>query len=498
MQRNLIIVLSVAVVLLLGYVIFDALADFKAEIERELESQRAVAQSTEVQALAGSLEELKASVIALSRPVQIPPNATGEYLIEAGVRNNQLELARLSARLDEMRAGLILEVSTTRRELAELTEALPGLARQVEWASGELARQAGALPSATRVANLESRLLELDYDLSAALEKALIAQASLEARLGALAGEPALASPEALVQAALAPLEQRLSALDGLAQKTSQLEEQAARLAGGGEGLESRLNEAAEARKELEERVAAAELLLSTHEARLAGVESLASALAPLTSMPLPQLAERWHEFAEEEGGDARALQLWLSPPLQKPTPAMIEEALQKSPYVPGSFMNQLRKHLLTQRADPETVDAGMAEFARALLEAARTTLASSTATLERLHAAGQLPTLGDRAASPVLSKLLADESPVIRGQAALGVGMLGDDSLAKHLIALAESDDEPFVRSCAIMALGELGSREAIPALRDLTRDRRSSREVRARALESLRLLEESADRRP
>ncbi len=495
MQRNVITILSVALTLAVGYLIYDTLADFKSEMQRELAAQKSASSSTELQMLAVNLAALQKSVEELRRPVQIPANATGEYLIEAGVRNNQLELSRLSSRLEEARAGLIWDVSDTRQRLAELSGRLPELARGVDAASRQLAALKDEVAAATRVVQLEIDLAALNEKVSKSLEEVKAAAAQHDGQLATLSGAPMLASPEATVAALLEPLGSRVGTLEagvsGLAERSATLEAEEGGLAGRVGQLESGLASTSKEQEALSARLGAGEVLLATHEGRLAGLEGAAQALSPLAALPLPVIAERWREFAKEEGGDSQAVQAWISAPLAKPTQAMIEEALKKSPYAGDSFLNQLRSRLLSNRADPATVDAGMAAFSKSMLAAAQSSLVSSTGTLDRLHAAGRLPTLGDKAARPVLAKLLLDESPVIRAQAALGAGILGDTGMMPQLLQVAERDDEDFVRCCAVVALGDLDSPEAIPLLREMKK-KEKSREVRARALESLRILEE------
>ncbi|MBE7561101.1 HEAT repeat domain-containing protein [bacterium] len=512
MQRTVIVILSFALALAVGYVAYDALSDFKSEMQRELAAQKPPAAGSELQMLAGNLAALQKTVEELRRPVVVPANATGEYLVEATVRANQLELTRLSTRLEEARAALIVDVSTTRRELAQLAGALPSLAQEVRDASRQLAALRKQIAAATRVEELEGRLSTLDERLSAALDELRSEQVRHNQILAEWSGLPVLASPESLLEAHLQPMQARLDEVsawiegasgwgDAVARVEGDLEslssragEHAARLGGMEErlgALDARLSAVGEEQGSLSERVAGAEVLLTTHEAHLASLQGAAEALAPLAALPLSAIAERWRQFVREEGGDEKAVRQWISPPLAKPTQAMIEEAMKKSPYARDSFLHQLRQRLLLSRADPATVDAGLAEFSKSMLAAAQSSLGSSTATLERLHAAGQLPTLGDKAAGPVLAKLLADESPVIRAQAALGAGILGDAGATPQLLQIAERDVEDFVRGCAVVALGDMGASEAIPLLREMKRKERS-REVRARALESLRILEE------
>jgi len=67
----------------------------------------------------------------------------------------------------------------------------------------------------------------------------------------------------------------------------------------------------------------------------------------------------------------------------------------------------------------------------------------------------------GDRAAIPVLSKLLEDKSPEIRKHATLALGEIGDEKTIL-LLQRMMNDEDGVVRACALFSLGEIGVNDA------------------------------------
>jgi cellulose synthase operon protein C len=66
---------------------------------------------------------------------------------------------------------------------------------------------------------------------------------------------------------------------------------------------------------------------------------------------------------------------------------------------------------------------------------------------------------MGDKKAEPLLTKLLASQSPDVRALAAIGLGLTHDKKYAPSLAALAKAPEAgPIARAAAVHALGELG----------------------------------------
>lgn len=92
----------------------------------------------------------------------------------------------------------------------------------------------------------------------------------------------------------------------------------------------------------------------------------------------------------------------------------------------------------------------------------------ASTRLRNRLNrsVARALAQIGATDSTDVLIKLSQATEPKTRRSVARALGLLGDETGAAALTALAEQDSDPGVRSAAVRALGTLGSEIAVPVL--------------------------------
>ena len=91
-----------------------------------------------------------------------------------------------------------------------------------------------------------------------------------------------------------------------------------------------------------------------------------------------------------------------------------------------------------------------------------------------RLQAANILGQLNDLRAVPPLINALGDEHFAVRGQAAIGLGALGDSASAVALIDVLTNDKEAWVRKEAAKALGKVRHEKTAPALVEALKDKR------------------------
>src|SRR5215510_8755982 len=88
---------------------------------------------------------------------------------------------------------------------------------------------------------------------------------------------------------------------------------------------------------------------------------------------------------------------------------------------------------------------------------------------------------------SDELMQLLSNQSPVVRKQAALAAGRIGDEGAVKSLTYVLERDSDTSVRAMAAFALGEIESDTAGNALIAVLKNTRTPVEIRARVIEAL-----------
>lgn len=97
-----------------------------------------------------------------------------------------------------------------------------------------------------------------------------------------------------------------------------------------------------------------------------------------------------------------------------------------------------------------------------------------------RARAARGLGQLRDHRALPMLAAALANrgETPVVRGEAAEALGLIGRRS-ATPLLVRAARDSEPDVRAGAAIGLGMIGGPDVVVVLRALAEDRAMTSEL-------------------
>ena len=85
------------------------------------------------------------------------------------------------------------------------------------------------------------------------------------------------------------------------------------------------------------------------------------------------------------------------------------------------------------------------------------------------------------------LRSLMTNNSPAVRGRAALAAGRIGREESVPSLISLLQSDKDTDVRAIAAFAMGETESNSAADALVASVQNTSERGEVRARAIEAL-----------
>jgi HEAT repeat protein len=94
---------------------------------------------------------------------------------------------------------------------------------------------------------------------------------------------------------------------------------------------------------------------------------------------------------------------------------------------------------------------------------------------------------LGDSQANDALISALNDEDNLVRSNAALALGMIGDSNAIDPLIEVLEDDGDSKVRSSSAEAIGQIGDPRAADALIKSVKDDESD-SVRSSAAEALK----------
>jgi myosin heavy subunit len=495
MQRNIIVALAIITTLLIAYIVKDTVSDMNKAIEvgNEQKDGKIDNLTSAVETLQKNIEEMR---IAKAEPVVLPE---GSYTSST----DRLETARLAERVEGIYATMIADVSAARGRIHEVESYFTEIRMELV----DLALQVKTLNHSTQSAATDMAELQTRVELKSAVSSA--SYEMLSNNIDHISGLPVVVSTEEMLAAPLNTIKQEL---DKAREQIQQLETNATE-------AQKKCDEARQQLEAMTQRIASAEeksgtteqaigamsidiqgakamlaaidIKMVTAEIVLGSMTQSLNTLKPLEDLPTAAISKEFKRLTNEEGSPEEAAKQWISPPLEKPTRAMTEAALGNSPYPAGSFMGALRDRLLLNRTDPKSVDAALEQFSISMLQSAKANLDSSTGFVERLHAAGDLPNTGAREASEILQQLLKDDVPMVRSQAALGLGILGDISAQEALIKSANSDKEEFVRCAAVVALGEIGDTETIRTLRDIIKKERS-RMVRSRALESVRLLEQ------
>jgi len=98
-----------------------------------------------------------------------------------------------------------------------------------------------------------------------------------------------------------------------------------------------------------------------------------------------------------------------------------------------------------------------------------------------RLEAIRDLVRIGEEAV-PALREALSDENPEVGQVATYVLGLLGGGEVVDDLMERLREDSHPIVRSDAAIALGRIGDKKALPLLKDL-KENEDQRDVRHQA---------------
>ncbi|MGB3691419.1 MAG: HEAT repeat domain-containing protein [Spirulinaceae cyanobacterium] len=97
------------------------------------------------------------------------------------------------------------------------------------------------------------------------------------------------------------------------------------------------------------------------------------------------------------------------------------------------------------------------------------------------------LARLGDDTALPALLTTLKTAKPLVRAEAALALGTLGNKECLSYLLDTLNEDEDIKVRSAAAYAVGLLGNKEAVKQLVKVLENQHENSQVRGQAAEAL-----------